>query len=74
VLDQRGRLLRAALGFAAFALRLMTVPSARSARGSTRGLASGGVARRDPRKAWAWFMQATRILTAADFERLVGRG
>jgi hypothetical protein len=28
---------------------------------------------RDPGKAWAWFVQATRMLAAADFERLVGR-
>jgi hypothetical protein len=28
---------------------------------------------RDPGKAWAWFVQGTRMLTAADFERLVGR-
>ncbi len=29
---------------------------------------------RDPGKAWAWFVQATRMLTVEDFERLVGRG
>jgi hypothetical protein len=29
---------------------------------------------RDASKAWAWFVQATRMVTAADFERLVGRG
>jgi hypothetical protein len=28
---------------------------------------------RDPGKAWAWFVQATRVLTSTDFERLVGR-
>jgi hypothetical protein len=28
---------------------------------------------RDPGKAWAWFVQATRIVTPADFDRLVGR-
>ncbi len=28
---------------------------------------------RDPGKAWAWFVQGTRMVTPADFERLVGR-
>jgi hypothetical protein len=28
---------------------------------------------RDRGKARAWFVRATRVLTAADFERLVGR-
>jgi len=28
---------------------------------------------RDPSKAWAWFVQATRIVSGHDFEVLVGR-
>lgn len=28
---------------------------------------------RDAGKGWAWFVQATRVLTQDDFERLVGR-
>jgi hypothetical protein len=29
---------------------------------------------RDPGKAWAWFVQATRIMTPRDVARPVGRG
>ena len=29
---------------------------------------------RDPAKAWAWLVQGTKVVTPADFERLVGRG